>query len=82
MSQIVAEADRFLSREFDRFCRLAVRGKNRGASGGEKRARKLAMAVLDEASGLDDQAIEGLITFIRAVQRAPTTARDLVQGWE
>lgn len=82
MSQIVAEADRFLSREFDHFTRIAVRGKNRGASGGEKRARKLALAVLDEAPGLDDSAIEGLITFIRAVQRSPSAARDLVQGWE
>lgn len=42
------------------FVRLAKRGKpNTGASGGELRARRLALAIVDNLPGLDDQAIAG-----------------------
>lgn len=63
----------------DHFVRLAKRGKpGTGASGGEVRARRLAMAILDDTPGLDGSAIMGLLHFIELVQRAPEEARTLV----
>ncbi|HEX4149579.1 MAG TPA: hypothetical protein VHY20_11355 [Pirellulales bacterium] len=62
------------------FLRLALRGRHRGSSGGEKSARKLALAVLDGCN-LDETAREGLIAFIRIAAAAPETARDAVDYW-
>lgn len=58
------------------FLRLAKRGKHPGASGGEKRAYQLAVAVLHNVSGMDGQATIGLIEFIEAVQEAPMSMQD------
>jgi hypothetical protein len=62
------------------FVRLARR-KHPGASSGEKRSRRLALALLDNLPGLDDEAIDGMIGFADLVKRAPETARSLVDGW-
>jgi hypothetical protein len=65
------------------FLRLAKRGKpNTGASGGELRARRLALAVLDNIPGLDDDAVAGLVQFIALAKAEPETARSYVDGWE
>ncbi len=59
------------------FLRIASRGRRAGASGGEKRAAKIARVIVDEVSGLDGQAVEGLIDFIRGTARSPKTAQEL-----
>jgi hypothetical protein len=58
------------------FLRLAIRGKHRGASSGEKRCRLLAKALLDNCGALDGQAVEGLTEFIRVSIHQPETVRD------
>lgn len=64
----------------EHFIRLARTGKNNpGASGGEKRAFRLAQCVLNNVPGLDGEAIEGLIEFIRIVQPYPQEAHDLIE---
>lgn len=50
----------------DHFLTLANRGSKPGASGGEKRAHRLAMAIATDCHGLDDLAIDGLMIFIAA----------------
>ena len=64
----------------DHFIRLAKRGKpGTGASGGELRARRLALSVINDLQGLDDEAIAGLIEFIRGIQRGgEQLARELI----
>ena len=62
------------------FVRLARR-RHAGASGGEKRARRLALAVLDDLPGLDDRAVDGLIRFVELVRKSPEGARTLLDGW-
>lgn len=53
---------------FDHFLRLATKGRHPGASGGEKRAARLAAAVLDHAPGLDSDATAGLKMFLDLAQ--------------
>jgi hypothetical protein len=63
----------------EHFLALARRGKPRtGASGGEVRARKLALAILEYAIGLDEQALDGAAEFLRRAPLAPQAARLLV----
>jgi hypothetical protein len=63
----------------EHFIRLAKRGKpGTGASGGELRARRLALAVLNDIPGMDDEAINGFILFIRGLSRDYEMARDLI----
>lgn len=64
------------------FLRLAIRGKHRGASSGEKQCRLLAKALLDNCGALDGQAIEGLTEFIRVSIHQPGTARDHLGLWD
>lgn len=60
------------------FLKLARRGfHGGGASGGEVRAMRLAEAVRDDVPGIDGQAIDGLIEYIRIAAAKPSTARDL-----
>lgn len=66
----------------EHFMRLAKRGAHGGASGGEKRAFRLAKAVADDVPGLDSQATEGLIEFIKAASHGPQEANDLIEQWE
>jgi hypothetical protein len=67
----------------DHFVRLAKRGKpNTGASSGELRARRLALAILDNLPGLDDRATSGLLAFIELVKQSPEESRTLVDGWD
>ena len=63
----------------EHFLRLAHHGRHRGASGGEKRARALAKAIVDQVPGLDGQAVAGAIEFMRLAAAKPGTARDIIQ---
>jgi hypothetical protein len=63
----------------EHFIRLARRGDHRGASGGEKRAYRLAMVLLDELPGLDTRALQGMVLFAREVVTRPQASRDLIE---
>jgi hypothetical protein len=65
---------------FGHFIQLAQRGEFRGASGGEVRANKLALAVLENVPGLDQDAVSGLIEFIALTANAPTTAEEIFKS--
>ncbi len=64
----------------DHFVKLARRGKRTGASGGEVRACKIAEALLEYASGLDQDAIEGAVLFAMLAHSRPMMAEDVLQG--
>jgi hypothetical protein len=65
----------------EHFLKLARRGRpDTGASGGELRARRLAIAILENAVGLDAQAIEGAAEFLRRAPLAISTARALINA--
>ncbi|MBA3481720.1 MAG: hypothetical protein H0T51_07885 [Pirellulales bacterium] len=66
--------------ELQDFLRLAKRGGHGGASGGEKRAHKLAAVIVDHVPGLDDKAVSGAIELVRLAAREPWTARDLIES--
>jgi hypothetical protein len=61
------------------FTKLARHGRHAGASGGAKRARQLALCILNHAPGLDSMAVDGLVDFVRLTIAAPTSARDLLR---
>ncbi len=65
----------------ERFLGLARQGKRPDSNSGEKRARSLALCILDNVPGLDDDAIDGMIELINSVKLKPETAHDVV-GWE
>jgi hypothetical protein len=63
------------------FIKLAKRGKpGTGASGGELRARRLALAVLNDIPGLDTRAITGFCEFIELLQHDYEKASKLVDA--
>ena len=61
--------------------RLYKAGAHRGASGGEKQARRVVRAILADVPGLDGDAQDGLRALINGVAAAPQAARDLF-GYE
>ncbi len=60
------------------FVRLALRAKKPGSSSAEKASLHIARCVLKNVGSLDDQAIDGLVDFLRAAKGAPTSARALI----
>lgn len=65
----------------EHFIRLARTGKrNKGASGGEKRAYKLAQCVLDNLPGLDSRAVSGLKKFIDGCSLSYSHCDTLING--
>lgn len=64
---------------FLHFLDLAEQGKRRGSSGGEKRAKRLADAVVEDVPGLDASAVAGLLEFVRLAASMPSKARDLLE---
>lgn len=62
----------------EHFVDLAFQGRRAGSSGGEKRCRKIALCILENAPGLDGSAIAGLKRFIDSALRAPETARKVI----
>jgi hypothetical protein len=69
------------AKTMEHFLKLARRGKpDTGASGGELRARRLALAISENAVGLDAQAIEGAAEFLRRAPLAISTARDFIDA--
>lgn len=66
------------SSHLEHFIKLAMRGRHAGASGGEKRAYRLAKQIADDASGLDRQALSGLCQFVYAAADSPTDVRELL----
>jgi hypothetical protein len=65
-------------RALNHFVTLARAGNRSTASGGERRAKRIASQLLEDASGLDQDAIEGLCEFARVCAASYTTARDLI----
>jgi hypothetical protein len=61
------------------FLQLAQRGKHPGTSGGERRAYRIAKAILDDVHGLDGQAVEGLMEFVQLANLYPSEAEMLVE---
>lgn len=66
-----------MSDDLKHFLKLAKRGSGNGASGGEKRAYRLAKAIEADAAGLDIQALNGLIDFVKLAAEKPWVASDL-----
>lgn len=64
----------------EHFLRIARRGKYPAASGGERRAAKLAKAILEHVPGLDDLALDGMAEFAQYVKMFPQSARELIEG--
>ena len=68
-----------MSQSMEHFVRLARRGKSgTRASAGEERARRLALAILHHAPGIDAQGLEGAAEFLVRAAMAPELARQLV----
>lgn len=63
----------------DHFTTLARQGKHAGCSGGEARARKIALVILEHAGGLDETALRGLADFARLVSASYSMAKKLVE---
>lgn len=68
-----------MSPALEHFLNLAESGACPGASGGERRATKLARILAAEVPGLDATAIAGLGEFARLCSQFPQEARDLVR---
>lgn len=66
-----------MSPDLTHFLRLARRGAGVGASGGEGRAFRLVKAVIEDVPGIDGQAVDGLIEYIRLTAAKPSTASAL-----
>lgn len=65
----------------EHFIRLARTGKiNPGASGGEKRAYALAKCILENAPGLDEEAIEGAGEFLHMASQYPNRTEELIEA--
>lgn len=63
------------------FLRLASKGRIGAASGGEKRANRIAKLlpkVLDDVPGLDDTAIRGIVGLLQGASGAYETVVDLL----
>jgi len=60
----------------DHFMRLADRGRFPCASGGEKRAYRIAQVLCEEAPGLDHRALTGLAAFALAASTHPQAAKE------
>jgi hypothetical protein len=62
-------------RALSHFLDLAHKGRLLAvASTGEKRARRLAVAIINDTPGLDDLALDGLIEFATRAKLSPTLA--------
>ncbi len=59
---------------------LARQGKNPGASGAEKQARKLVLCVLTNAIGLDASATAGIADAMAIVQGSPQEGRETIKS--
>ena len=66
----------------EHFLGMARQGKRPGCNSEEKRARSLALCILDNVPGLDDDAIDGMIELINSVRMKSEIARDAVDTWE
>lgn len=60
------------------FLELARKGRMLNCSSGEEAAANVAVVVVSDVPRLDDEAIEGLIEFIRLAKQQPTTAIELI----
>lgn len=60
------------------FVRLARRGANPAASGGEQRAAKLARTAISDGYGLDDQAKDGYLVFLAVLWSEYNDAVDMI----
>lgn len=67
------------SRQLEHFINCARQGRRPGCSTGERAARKLALAILAHAIGLDDSACAGAAEFLQRAPLAPNAARELIR---
>jgi len=65
--------------QLDHFIRLARRGAGPGASGGERRANQLAVAMVEALPGLDAEAVTGMLQFAQLNYENSTLARELLE---
>lgn len=65
-------------RALEHFVRLAFKGRQATASGGERRAHRLAVAIIDNLPGLDELATDGLVEFLKGVKASPELAAEVV----
>jgi hypothetical protein len=68
---------RFDQQNMEHFLRLARRGRQTNASAGEERSARLLVAILDDAAGLDANAIHGAADFLRLLALDFTLANKL-----
>lgn len=71
-----------LTLDLHHFIRIAHRGKpNSGASSGEVCARRIAVAILGNAGGIDNSALNGAAEFMKRAPFAYPEASALI-GWD
>ncbi len=69
--------DRFKS--LDHLLTIAKRGKSRGGSGGERRARRIVQRLLDDLVGLDDSAAKGITELVSLLHSRPSQGAEAVR---
>jgi hypothetical protein len=77
--ELDAPAPQFANPCLEHFINLLLRGRHSGASGGERRAYKIAKALLEHAPGLDAKALAGISPFAEMVSRNPQEIGDLLR---
>ena len=60
----------------EHFVNLVRNGKYRGCSNGAGAARAIALAILDNVTVLDGEAVEGLCEWINYAKYSPDKARE------
>lgn len=68
----------FDQKAVEHFTNLARAGKHGWASGGEKRAHAIAQVILENAGGIDEQALRGMAEFARLVSASYPMAKKLI----
>lgn len=64
--------------ELAHFIKLASRGAKPAASGGEKRAYRIARAIIDNIQGLDGQAIDGIRRFVTVAELNNSLVHEII----
>ena len=65
--------------DLEHLLNLARRGRHPGASGGERRAWLIVECLLENATGLDDCAANGIVKMTELIQGDPMSARDAIR---
>jgi hypothetical protein len=73
-------AEAISKRAIEHFVALARRGRGQGASGGERRAARLANAILENVPGMDGDAIVGVGLFAQLTSAQYELACQLIDS--